>query len=162
VTVNYSDTLIGFLRELRQINELGFGLLISKNIKKTLNDQKKHYREAIQLKQIASFYNSLKDGVDNIIYDFQRPLLIDRIIKLETCIRKLKNDILDNPQELQAFVLKAEGLIQGFMNENEKMKRTHDKIIENFKSLYDIDLFGHKHKWTKIIDEAKSNIEKVC
>jgi DNA mismatch repair ATPase MutS len=48
MTVNYSDTLIGFVRELRQLNELGVGGLVAQNIVKTVNDQKKGYREAIQ------------------------------------------------------------------------------------------------------------------
>jgi hypothetical protein len=97
-----------------------------------------------------------------MIINCQRPLMIERIVKLEISIRKVSGTIVDDPTELQNFVLKCEGLIQQWINENEKMKRVHETVIGQFIELYDVDLFSNKKKWTKVIEDAKSNIDKVC
>lgn len=57
--VNYSDRLVVLLREVRQLCELGFRKQIPQIVHKTAEDGKKFYKEALTLKQIANFYNSM-------------------------------------------------------------------------------------------------------
>ena len=49
-----------------------------------------------------------------------------------------------------------------FLNENIKMRKVHNDVIEKFIDLYDIDIFSNKKKWTKVIDDSKKDIDKVC
>jgi dynein heavy chain 2 len=57
--VNYSERLVLLLREVRQLCEMGFRKQIPSQIIKTVEDGKKFYKEALTLKQVANFYNSM-------------------------------------------------------------------------------------------------------
>ena len=81
--VNYSDRLVVLLREVRQLCELGFRKQITPQIHKTAEDGKKFYKEALTLKQIANFYNSMSSQ----IIDSQKSMVVDLAIRFEKVVK---------------------------------------------------------------------------
>ena len=79
--VHYSDRLVSLLREVRQLNALGFA--IPAPIQKAAATAKKFYRHAVVLQQVANFYNNLS----NEIIDSQYLMLESRAAELEAVIK---------------------------------------------------------------------------
>ena len=61
--VNYSDRLVQLLKEVRQLTELGYKKRIPKKVVDIVEIGKKFYKEAITLKQVANFYNTMSSQI---------------------------------------------------------------------------------------------------
>lgn len=83
--VSYSDKLVQLLKETRQFAEYGFS--IPKKLKEISAQGKKYYKEAITLKRVANFYNSMSSQ----IIDSQKKLLLDEAIAFEEVVKSAKN-----------------------------------------------------------------------
>jgi dynein heavy chain 2 len=55
--VHYSEKLVTMLKDVRQLQELGFP--ISKEIVLLTNQGKKFYKEGVTLRQVANFFNNM-------------------------------------------------------------------------------------------------------
>ena len=63
VKVNYSDKLIGLIKEIRQLSDLGYRKQIPESVLEVSTKANKYYKEALSLKKIANFYNNLSDEI---------------------------------------------------------------------------------------------------
>lgn len=57
--VNFSERLILLIREVRQLQELGFRAQIPSEIMSVVENGKRYYKDALKLKQAANFFNSM-------------------------------------------------------------------------------------------------------
>ena len=88
---NFSDRLVQFLREVRQLSALGFRM--PTQLQFNADTAHKFYRHGMVLKQVANFYNT----IDTQIVKSQKPLLLEHAVHFE--------NLATNPQvrtEVQA------------------------------------------------------------
>jgi dynein heavy chain 2 len=57
--INFSERLVLLIRETRQLCEMGYKSRIPHEVLELVENGKKFYREALTLKQVAAFYNSM-------------------------------------------------------------------------------------------------------
>ncbi|KAB1272093.1 Cytoplasmic dynein 2 heavy chain 1 [Camelus dromedarius] len=79
--VHYSDRLVILLREVRQLSALGF--VIPAKIQQVANIAQKFCKQAIILKQVAHFYNS----IDQQMIQSQRPMMLQSALAFEQIIK---------------------------------------------------------------------------
>uniref|UniRef100_A0A3Q4HAW8 Cytoplasmic dynein 2 heavy chain 1 n=1 Tax=Neolamprologus brichardi TaxID=32507 RepID=A0A3Q4HAW8_NEOBR len=79
--IQYSDRLVSLLREVRQLSALGFS--IPAKIQLAANTADKFYRQAIVLKQVAHFYNT----IDQQMIPSQRPMMLNLALAFEHVIK---------------------------------------------------------------------------
>ncbi|KAL4829789.1 hypothetical protein H8958_009079 [Nasalis larvatus] len=79
--VHYSDRLVILLREVRQLSALGF--VIPAKIQQVANIAQKFCKQAIILKQVAHFYNS----IDQQMIRSQRPMMLQSALAFEQIIK---------------------------------------------------------------------------
>ncbi|KAJ8798092.1 hypothetical protein J1605_001583 [Eschrichtius robustus] len=79
--VHYSDRLVILLREVRQLSALGF--VIPAKIQQVANVAQKFCKQAIILKQVAHFYNS----IDQQMIQSQRPMMLQSALAFEQIIK---------------------------------------------------------------------------
>ncbi|MXQ96699.1 hypothetical protein E5288_WYG013272 [Bos mutus] len=114
--VHYSDRLVVLLREVRQLSALGF--VIPAKIQQVANIAQKFCKQAIILKQVAHFYNS----IDQQMIQSQRPMMLQSALAFEQIIKVvvlMNIDLLrqqqrwkDGLQELRTGLASVEA--QGF------------------------------------------------
>ena len=114
LTVNFSDELVTFLREIRQLDDLGFDLpkpSSTKSRQKNITDKaieaEKFYRYGIQLKKTANFFNSIKEQM----IDVQEQLLLDSLKSFVQIVSKRDSDVSwANPAECENYLRTLQGL----------------------------------------------------
>jgi dynein heavy chain 2 len=77
LVVNYSDRLVRFLREVRQLSAMGFKM--PQAVQWNADVAHRFYRHGVVLKQVAHFYNT----IDTQIVRSQKPLLLDFALHFE-------------------------------------------------------------------------------
>ena len=77
LVVNYSDRLVGFLREVRQLSAMGFKM--PQAVQWNADVAHRFYRHGVVLKQVAHFYNN----IETQIVRSQKPLLLDFALAFE-------------------------------------------------------------------------------
>ena len=78
LVVNFSENLVRFLREVHQLNEMGFDIPRmgkKKGIMEKAQEAEKYYRYGILLKKTANFYNSISEQM----IDVQEQLLLESL-----------------------------------------------------------------------------------
>ncbi|CAD8135851.1 unnamed protein product [Paramecium octaurelia] len=160
VRVNYSDKLVQLIKEVRQLCELGYRKSISNEIHTIVETGKKFYKEALTLKSIASFYNQMSDQ----IIECQKPMLINQAVRFEDTVKnsKKKNSITwENTQELENYVQKVQESANEIMQENKRLRKNHQQIIDNICFLFQVEL-KQKNLWKEKVDQIKKVIEQTC
>ena len=91
LVVNFSDELVRFLRDFRQLDELGFDMpkaSTGSRGRQTLADRayeaEKYYRYGILLKKTANLYNSLSEQM----IDVQEQLLLKSLNSFSNIVSK--------------------------------------------------------------------------
>lgn len=113
LTVNFSDELVKFLREIRQLDDLGFELpkpSSSKSRQKNITDKaieaQKFYRYGILLKKTANFFNSIKEQM----IDVQEQLLLDSLKSFVSIVSRRDSDVSwTNPAECESYIQTLQG-----------------------------------------------------
>lgn len=160
MTFNFPEKLICLITTLERLQALGFDNQISHRVKEYVKEKNKVYNEAIKLKRVTKFYNSLCD-LDSILMKCHRPLLLDRIVRLENVLKNMEANLDTKPENLRVFIKGVEGIINGFEKLNSKLKDTHSEIIQDFSILYTADLVAKKTVWKDTVERAKSKINSV-
>ncbi|TRY83670.1 hypothetical protein DNTS_027964 [Danionella cerebrum] len=110
--IQYSERLVSLLREVRQLSALGFS--IPAKIQQAANTADKFYRQAIILKQVAHFYNT----IDQQMIPSQRPMMLgcalafEQVIKQQSPRSQSRDDgggkvkiSWENPSELENYIV---------------------------------------------------------
>ena len=165
--MNYSERLVMLLREVRQFIELGFRKQIPKQIVNIVETGKKYYKEALTLKQVANFYNTLSTQ----IIQSQQKMLVEEAINFEDVVKNTKigkgskrNDSMvtwDNPADLEQYIHRVQEAANKIMAENRKLRKVHLTLVDMVSQLFDIDLLKQRPIWKEKFNEIKRTIE-IC
>ncbi|NXC70641.1 DYHC2 protein, partial [Anhinga anhinga] len=162
LNILYSDRLVTLLREVRQLSALGFA--IPAKIQHVANTAQKFYKQAVILKQVAHFYNS----IDQQMIESQKPMMLQSALAFEQIIKHSKSGpggkaqiTWDNPRELEAYIQKLQAAAERFSTENRKLRKWHTIFIDKVISLMNIDLLRHQQRWKDGLQELRTGFASL-
>ncbi|XP_032878557.1 cytoplasmic dynein 2 heavy chain 1 isoform X2 [Amblyraja radiata] len=157
--IHYSDRLVSLLREVRQLSALGFA--IPAKIQHTANTAQKFYRQAVILKQVAHFYNT----IDQQMIPSQRPMMLNSALSFEQIIKNPKAGskesggkvqiTWDNPRELEAYIQKLHTATERLTTENRKLRKCHTDFRDKVVALMNVDLLRQQQRWKDGLQELR-------
>ncbi|XP_044933442.1 cytoplasmic dynein 2 heavy chain 1 isoform X4 [Mustela putorius furo] len=160
--VHYSDRLVVLLREVRQLSALGF--VIPAKIQQVANIAQKFCKQAIILKQVAHFYNS----IDQQMIQSQRPMMLQSALAFEQIIKNSKAGsggksqiTWDNPKELEGYIQKLQNAAQRLATENRKLRKWHTTFCEKVVVLMNVDLLRQQQRWKDGLQELRTGLASV-
>ncbi|KAG2456324.1 DYHC2 protein, partial [Polypterus senegalus] len=158
--IQYSDRVISLLREVRQLTELGFS--IPAKIHQASKTAEKFYKQALILKQVAHFYNT----IDEQMIPSQKPMMLNYALAFEQIIKNPKAQskesggavqiTWDNPKELDAYIQKLQNATERLSTENRKLRKWHTDFNEKVVALMSVDLLRHQQKWKDGLQELRA------
>jgi dynein heavy chain 2 len=175
LVVNFSDSLVQFLREVRQLDEMGFDIPRTSGRKSRKTDggralkvadkafeAEKYYRYGILLKKTANFYNSISDQM----IDVQEQLLLDSLSAFAGIVSKpsLTRDEGDvswaNSAECENYIRALQDAAEKLSSENRYLRKVHESLCDQTVGLMSIDLLRStetwKTKWRGIKEKMQS------
>ncbi len=173
LVVNFSDNLVKFLREVRQLDELGFDIPRSSGRSKSKNngilkiadkamEAEKYYRYGVLLKKTANFYNSISEQM----IDVQEQLLLDSLTAFASIVSKpsltRSNDEVTwaNPAECENYIRMLQEAAEKLSSENHWLRKIHESLCSQTVNLMQIDLLRStetwKTKWRTIKEKMNS------
>ncbi|TNN71607.1 Cytoplasmic dynein 2 heavy chain 1 [Liparis tanakae] len=158
--IQYSDRLVVLLREVRQLSALGFS--IPAKIQQASNTADKFYRQAIVLKQVAHFYNT----IDQQMIPSQRPMMLSLALAFEQVIKNPRSQsqesggklqiTWDNPRELEVYISKLQSAAEKLSTENRKLRKWHTDFIDKVVTLMNVDLLRHQQRWKDGLQDLRT------
>ncbi|XP_063807614.1 cytoplasmic dynein 2 heavy chain 1 isoform X2 [Pseudophryne corroboree] len=156
--IHYSDRLVTLLREVRQLSALG--LVIPAKIQQAAKTAQKFYKQAVILKQVAHFYNT----IDQQMIQSQRPMMLKSALAFEQIIKNSREDEKgqkmsikwDSPKELQSYIEKLQSASEQLSTENRKLRKKHTDFCEKVVSFMNIDLLRQQQRWKDGLVEMRS------
>ena len=153
LVVNFSEDLVRFLREVRQLDELGFeiprGGRKKVGIAEKALDAEKYYRYGILLKKTANFYNSISEQM----IDVQEQLLLDSLSAFASVVSKQsltrsEGDVSwSNPAECENYIRMLQEAADKLSSENRWLRMTHESLCSQSVALMNIDLLRQTDTW---------------
>uniref|UniRef100_A0A8C0CTH2 Dynein cytoplasmic 2 heavy chain 1 n=1 Tax=Balaenoptera musculus TaxID=9771 RepID=A0A8C0CTH2_BALMU len=160
--VHYSDRLVILLREVRQLS--AFGFVIPAKIQQVANIAQKFCKQAIILKQVAHFYNS----IDQQMIQSQRPMMLQSALAFEQIIKNSKAGrggksqvTWDNPKELEGYIQKLQNAAERLATENRRLRKWHITFCEKVVVLMNIDLLRQQQRWKDGLQELRTGLASV-
>ena len=160
--VNYSDRLILFLREVRQLAALGFK--IPDSIKANADVAHRFYRHGVVLKQVANFYNT----IEKQIVRSQKPLLLDYALVFERLATNPKASTGEggrgpgktitwaDPAQLESYIKHLHDAAEKLTQENRKLRQIHTQMGEQVIELMHISLLKALPKWKEKVEGLRA------
>ncbi|XP_056229968.1 cytoplasmic dynein 2 heavy chain 1 isoform X2 [Seriola aureovittata] len=158
--IQYSDRLVNLVREVRQLSSLGFP--IPAKIQQAANTADKFYRQAIVLKQVAHFYNT----IDQQMIPSQRPMMLSLALAFEQVIKNPRSQsketggklqiTWDNPKELEVYIAKLQFAAEKLSTENRKLRKWHTDFIDKVVILMNVDLLRHQQRWKDGLQDLRT------
>ncbi|KFV17286.1 Cytoplasmic dynein 2 heavy chain 1, partial [Tauraco erythrolophus] len=162
LNILYSDRLVTLLREVRQLSALGFA--IPAKIQRVANTAQKFCKQAVILKQVAHFYNS----IDQQMIESQKPMMLQSALAFEQIIKHSKSGsggeaqiTWDNPRELEAYIQKLQAAAERLSTENRKLRKWHTNFVEKVISLMNIDLLRQQQRWKDGLQELRTGFASL-
>uniref|UniRef100_A0A8C0VSF5 Dynein heavy chain tail domain-containing protein n=1 Tax=Cyanistes caeruleus TaxID=156563 RepID=A0A8C0VSF5_CYACU len=162
LNILYSDRLVTLLREVRQLSALGFA--IPAKIQHIANTAQKFCKQAVILKQVAHFYNS----IDQQMIGSQKPMMLQSALAFEQIIKHPKSGpggkaqiTWDNPRELEAYIQKLRAAAERLSTENRKLRKWHTNFIQKVISLMNIDLLRQQQRWKEGLQELRTGFASL-
>ena len=153
LVVNFSEKLVRFLREVRQLDELGFdiprGTRSKAGIAEKAIEAEKYYRYGILLKKTANFYNSISDQM----IDVQEQLLLDSLTAFASVVSKQSltrdgdNVSWANPAECENYIRMLQEAADKLASENRWLRMIHESLCSQTVALMNIDLLRQTETW---------------
>ncbi|XP_037123246.1 cytoplasmic dynein 2 heavy chain 1 isoform X1 [Syngnathus acus] len=158
--IHYSDRLVSLLREVRQLSALGFA--IPAKIQLAANTADKFHRQAIVLKQVANFYNT----IDQQMIPSQRPMMLTLALAFEQVIKNPRSHSKEsgsklhitwnNPKELEVYISKLQSATEKLSTENRKLRKWHTDFTGKVVTLMNVDLLRHQQRWKEGLQELRT------
>ncbi|XP_057206860.1 cytoplasmic dynein 2 heavy chain 1 isoform X3 [Triplophysa rosa] len=160
--IHYSDRLVSLLREVRQLSALGFN--IPAKIQQAANTAEKFYRQAIVLKQVAHFYNT----IDQQMIPSQRPMMLSFALAFEQVIKQQnprsqsrdeggKHQITwENPKDLEQYISKLQSAAERLSTENRKLRKWHTDFTDKVVCLLGVDLLRQQQRWKDGLQDLRT------
>jgi dynein heavy chain 2 len=150
--VNFSDELVCFIREVRQLDELGFDIpknatkrgSNTKNIREVAMEAEKYYRYGILLKKTANFYNTISEQM----IDVQEQLLLDSLTAFATLVSNSNNNVTwNNHAECESYIRSLQDAADKLAGENKMLRKVHESLCSQTVQLMKIDLCKQPELW---------------
>lgn len=148
MTVNYSERLVGLLRDTRQLLEMR--LAVPEKIRNAAKNAERYYRFGVCLTKVANFYNTLGSE----ILKTQKPMLLDKFSSFEKEVadpgkgdRKGKIVTWSDPEQCQEFVERLQGKADALAAENRRLRALHMKLTDDIVAFMNIDLLRQRDLW---------------
>ena len=165
--VNYSDRLVRFLREVRQLTAMGFKM--PEAVQWNADVAHRFYRHGVVLKQVAHFYNN----IDTQIVRSQKPLLLDFALQFEhlatnpraeaTADKGGKNGgkliTWSDPNQLEAYIGQLHAAAERLTQENRKLRQVHTMMGEQVAQLMDVSLLRQQAKWKERVESLRATVD---
>ena len=165
--VNYSDRLVRFLREVRQLAALGFRM--SPAVQRNAEVAQKFYRHGVVLKQVANFYNT----IDTQIVRSQKGLLLELAVRFEELAtnpqeRQATSDsphgggraiTWSNPSQLETYVRALHAAAEKLTHENRKLRLVHSSLGEQVGSLMEVSLLRSQGAWKEKVEHMRATVD---
>ncbi|XP_034023634.1 cytoplasmic dynein 2 heavy chain 1 [Thalassophryne amazonica] len=158
--VQYSDRLVSLVREVRQLSALDF--VIPAKIQHAADTADKFYRQAIALKQISHFYNT----IDQQMIPSQRPMMLRLALAFEQVIKNPHSQskesgskvqiTWDNPKELEVYIAKLQSAAEKLSIENRNLCKWHADFTEKVVTLMNVDLLRHQQRWKDGLQDIRT------
>jgi dynein heavy chain 2, cytosolic len=155
LVVNFSEDLVRFLREVRQLDDLGLAIpktpvgRTKKSILDKAKEASKYYRYGILLKKTANFYNSISEQM----IDVQENLLLASInafidiVSKPSMTRDEFNVSWSNPSECENYIKTLQDAAEKLSSENRSLRKVHESLISQTIALMSIDLLRQTELW---------------
>lgn len=167
--INYDDRLVTLLREVRMLVSLGFA--VPGRIQSAAEIGSQFYRHAVILKQVAHFYNT----IDQQMLPSQQSMLLDSALKFEQLVKNPKNIKHDgktkspkdsavswsSPSELEQYIERLQAAADKLTNDNRKLRKYHEIIIDQVQNLSNVDLVRNQQKYKDILNIIRNIIQSV-
>lgn len=155
LVVNFPESLVRFLREYRQLDELGFDVPKPSSGKKERTigdaavDAERFYRFGILLKKTANFYNSISEQ----IIDIQDNLLLGSLHSFSNLVSssaqsRSKSDLTwSKPSECESFVKTLQEAAEKLSGENRSLRKVHEWLTLQMVGLLNVELHRQGELW---------------
>ena len=163
--VNYSDRLVLFLREFRQLTALGFQM--PEEINWNAEVAHRFYRHGVVLKQVANFYNT----IEKQIVRSQKPLLLDHALQFEKLATnptaKSANSTggkmitWSDPAQLESYIEHLHSAAERLTQENRKLRQVHTSMGEQVTELMGISLLREQPKWKERVETLLQTVDAL-
>ncbi|XP_047126593.1 cytoplasmic dynein 2 heavy chain 1 isoform X1 [Hydra vulgaris] len=163
--VHYDARLVTLIREVRQLQGMGYN--VSSKIQNVALTASKFYRQAIVLKQVAHFYNT----IDQQMVACQQSMMLDTAYAFEQLIKNPKTGskekdgkmhvTWDNPQEVEDYIKKLQAVAEKLTTDNRKLRKIHNVMIDKVSQLINTDLLRNPLKWKDTIMEMRQLIANL-
>ena len=162
--VNFSEKLFVIIQDIRVLTEYGYLSKIPKALIEINEDGKKILKEAISLKQISNFYNTLSSQV----IECQKPMLVQNAKEFESNLlllterSKLKSKSQESQSsgnsgfDLEIFVNLVHNAATDLTKEIRKLKKSHSTILDLLTQMLNYDLISNKNKWKEILNKIRN------
>lgn len=164
--VNYSDRLVRFLREMRQLSALGFKM--PQSLQLNADVASRFYRHGIVLKQVANFYNT----IDTQIVRSQKPLLLDHAVRFEQLATNPQADKVSgtngsreitwsDPSQLETYIKQLHEAAERLTQENRRLRQHHTSLGEQVAMLMDVSLLRQQVKWKERVEALRATVDAL-
>ncbi|XP_035389840.1 cytoplasmic dynein 2 heavy chain 1 isoform X3 [Electrophorus electricus] len=158
--VHYSERLLSLLREVRQLSVLG--LAIPAKIQQAASTADKFYKQAVVLKQVAYFYNT----IDQQMIPAQRPMMLNYALAFEQVIKQSHSEghggnrrlqiTWEKPRELELYISRLQNAAERLSTENRKLRKWHSDFTDKVGVLMGVDLLRQQQRWKDGLQELRT------
>ena len=156
--VHYSENLVSLMQEIRTLQEYGFHNF-PKNLLRAFQNAKKFYKYAIQLKQIANFYNTMHLS----IIQSQKGMLLLEASQFEKLITSDKNNVTwDEPDKCSQFIQQLTNHCELLSMRNRELRSLHNYVGTSIQPLMECNLFSKKQYaiWMQTCEHIMNTVFK--
>ncbi|MEW5298925.1 MAG: hypothetical protein WDW36_001995 [Sanguina aurantia] len=154
VKTHFNDQLVVLLREVRQLQALGFS--IKSKVMTEVETANKFYRYGMVLKQRANFYNNISTEM----IPCQKPMMLADAMDFEKVLmnpRDAQNKEITwkNAAALDGYVKRLNDVADRLAEKNRQLRKWHAVLGERVVALMGTDLVRHKDKWAAGVKEMR-------
>ncbi|WIA17572.1 hypothetical protein OEZ85_014399 [Tetradesmus obliquus] len=155
VRCQFSEGLVGLLREVRQLQALGFSM--RRELLAEVETAGKFYRYGMVLQQCAHFYNNIATEM----IPCQKPLMLADAVEFEKVLMNPKDatgrDITwHNASALEGYVRRLSAVAERLAASNRQLRQWHSVLAGKVVMLMSTDLVRHKDTWVSIVKDMRS------
>ncbi|GFR50179.1 hypothetical protein Agub_g12346, partial [Astrephomene gubernaculifera] len=154
VKTHFNDQLVLLLREVRQLQSLGFP--VRKEILNEVEVANKFYRYGMVLKQRANFYNNIATEM----VPCQKPMMLKDAVDFEKVLMNPKDAqgkeiTWRNAAALDGYVRRLNEVADRLAEKNRTLRKWHSVLAEKVVTLAGTDLVRSKDKWAAGVKEMR-------
>ena len=163
--VNFGDSLVTLLREVRQV--IALGLPVTGRIQSIAEDAHRFYRHGVVLQQVAHFYNT----IDQQMLPSQQALLLGLALAFEKLVKspgKGNSSTAESlaitweaPKDLEKYVHDLSEAADKLSTENRRLRNIHTRVCIMISELFNADLLKQQQKWKETLMSVRTLISSA-